>query len=147
MPQVSKRYLATDIGKRIFEVFEKTLIDLRDKNEVKNFIADIFTPTERIMFSKRLAIAVLLTKGYDYRTISSILKVSFATINSVLKQQTINGSGYKAATEKILTSEALEKVFLEITKGFAKIISHPARWKSIDSHYEWKKRKLGDRKV
>jgi len=147
MPQVSKKYVAKDIEKRIFEVFEKTLTDLKDKDEVKNFIADIFTPTEKIMFSKRLAIAVLLAKGYDYREIGGVLKVSSTTINSILKQQSINGQGYKKAVEKILRNEALQEIFMDLTKLLAKGISHPSQWGKVDSYYSFKKKKLKEREV
>lgn len=147
MPQVSKKFLQKDVEKRMYEVFEKGIADLKKTEDVKNFIADILTSTERVMLSKRLAIAVLLAKGYDYRAIGDILKVSSATINSVIKQHLISGKGYKTVVEKILQNEELQKFFIDLTKNFAKLISHPSRHKRVDSYYNFKKKQLEDLEI
>lgn len=147
MPQVSKKFLAKDIEQRIFQVFEETLTGLKDKSEVKNFISDLFTPTEKIMLAKRLAVAVLLSKNYNYREICDLLNVSASTINSVLKQQSINGQGYQKAVERILRNEGIREIFLDLEKLLAKGLSHPSRWQKVDSYYSYQKKKLKDRAV
>lgn len=147
MPQVSKKFLQKDIEKRMYQVFEKAIADLKKTEEIKDFIADILTPTERIMLSKRLAIAVLLAKGYDYRQIGDILKVSSTTVGSVIKQHLIGGDGYKVVVDKILQSEELQKLFIDLTKNFAKLISHSSRHKRVDSYYNFKKKQLEDSKI
>ena len=65
MTQVSKYPLSKDVYDKIFEIFLKTLINIKNKNEGRNLIKDFFTPTERIMFAKRLGIALLLEKNYN----------------------------------------------------------------------------------
>ena len=47
---------------------------------INKFLEDFFSPTERTVMAKRLAIAVLIAKGNDYRTIAQILKVTPITI-------------------------------------------------------------------
>ena len=48
--------------------------------ERRAFFDDLLTPTERIMFSKRLAILYLLAKGYTVRSIQEMLRVSPSTV-------------------------------------------------------------------
>ena len=102
MSQVSKYPLSKDIYDRIFEIFLKTLINVKDKNEGRNLLKDFFTPTERMMFAKRLGIALLLEKNYDYQTIRGILKVSSGTIASVNLARKYGNQGYNKFIEKIL---------------------------------------------
>src|SRR3989344_2783004 len=83
MPQVSKYPVSKDVYEQIFDILLGALAGLQTRKQVSNFIADFLTPTEAIMFSKRLAIGVLLAKKYDYRDISKILRVSTTTVGSV----------------------------------------------------------------
>ena len=137
MPQISKKFLNKAVEKRLFEVFEQAFLNLKSVAEAREFLNDLLTPTEKIMIAKRLAIAVLVEKGYDYRAIIRILKVSFTTINAVLKQQTIDGRGYHRIVDKILRKESLDKFYLELSKGFAKITNpHPASRRRTEAHYQ-----------
>lgn len=131
----------------MYEVFEKTIASLTRAQDVKDFIADLLTATEKTMLAKRLAIAILLEKGYDYRKICQILKVSFGTINAVIKQKMIYGQGYKIAATQILRDEELAKVFLDITKTVAKMISHPAKWQRVESYYTQKKLEKEEKEI
>ncbi|PJE70037.1 hypothetical protein COU97_01860, partial [Candidatus Shapirobacteria bacterium CG10_big_fil_rev_8_21_14_0_10_48_15] len=80
MAQVSRLPLSEKIYQRIFEIFFQTAAEIRTKKAAEEFFNDLLTPTERIMLAKRLSIAVLLAKGYDYRSIREILHVSPPTI-------------------------------------------------------------------
>jgi len=114
MPQVSKYPITQDVYNRIFEIFYKTLADIKTPSEVKEFIEDFLSPTEQIMLSKRLAIAVLLAKDFDYRTISKILRVSLATIAMVAALLKYKGRGYKKVVGKIIKSEKREEFWQKI---------------------------------
>lgn len=121
MPQVSKNRVAKDVEKRMFEVFWESVSGLKNSSAVEEFFSELLTPTEKIMLAKRLSIAVLLLKGYDYRDISSILKVSYATISRVSGWLKYSGEGYKKVVEKMLKKEAwreflegIEKVFFDL---------------------------------
>lgn len=122
----------------MYKVFEDAVAHLRNRGDIQNFISDLLTPTEKIMLSKRLAIAVLLAKGYNYRQVCQILKISSGTINAVIKHQLINGAGYKVIVNKILRDEDLQKFFLDIEKTVSKLITHPGRHGSIDFRHESK---------
>ena len=101
MSQVSKYPLSKETYDRIFEIFLKTLINIKDKEEGNSLISDFFTPTERIMFAKRLGIALLLEKGYDYQIIKSSLKVSSATIASVNQARQYGNNSYRNFISKV----------------------------------------------
>ena len=124
MAQISKYPISKDIADRIFDIFIKTLIKIRSESDAQNLANDLFSPTERIMFAKRLSIAFLLMKGYEYRKIRQILKVSLTTIASVNISLKFGSSGYKAILERISKEEKLEEFFLNIAE---KSLSLPAK--------------------
>lgn len=115
MPQVSKRKLSRDIESKITESLLEAISQVRSKAEVSIFIEDLLTPTERIMVSKRLSIAILLLKGWNYDSIKDLLKVSSETVSRIaliLKTK----KGYRVAMEKLLNTEAGRQFWQDIVK-------------------------------
>jgi len=80
MSQVSKNKLNNKVYERIFSLFPQFLHRMVVKNKQSIVIDAFFTRTEKIVFSKRIAIAFMLVKGYNYRQISAKIKVSTSTI-------------------------------------------------------------------
>lgn len=122
MPQVSKRYLHKDIEEYLCNLFWEHLAGLRDRISVREFLENVLSDTERIMVSKRLAIAILLARGYTYEDIDDKLKVSKSTITGIHRQLLTGASGYKKAVEVIekrikleKTGDFLEKILLNIS--------------------------------
>lgn len=111
MTQVSKYPISKDVADRIFELFLKTLIEIKNKEEAEQFISDLLTPTEKVMLAKRLAIAFLLEKGYDYRSIQQVIKVSAPTIASVNAARQYGSKGYGILITKIMKEEKLLNLF------------------------------------
>lgn len=107
MTQVSKYPISKDVYERCWEIFTKTLIGIKNSKDVDEIVSDLLTPTERIMLTKRLAIAFLLTEGYEYREIIKLLKVSFQTISSVNNSLQYGNNGYKKAVSRIRKDERL----------------------------------------
>ena len=145
MSQVSKYPLSKETYDRIFEIFLKTLINIKDKEEGDSLISDFFTPTERIMFAKRLGIALLLEKGCDYQAIKSSLRVSSATIASVNEARKYGNNSYHQFITKILRDERISAFLEELT---LKLVSLPASgtkgsavWKQAKKELEKNKRK------
>jgi uncharacterized protein YerC len=124
MSQVSKYPISSDVAERIFGIFIKSFSSLKNKTEVEKFVYDLFTPTEKVMFAKRIAIAFLLLKGYQYRHISGILRVSLGTISSVQLSLKAGKGSYEEVLTRIMREENLEKVFVDTLE---KIISIPAK--------------------
>ena len=110
MPQVSKYPLNKTTETRLYQLFWETVSNLKDASKAKEFFTDLLTPTEKIMLSKRLAIAVMLIKGYDYSFIKSLLRVSPTTIGSVSLWLKYSGSGYRKVVERLARKEKFEDV-------------------------------------
>lgn len=96
MTQISKYPISKAIEKRIFEIFFGTIVNLKNSNDVASFLEDFLTPTEKMMLAKRLAVAVMLAKGYDYREIKKTLRVSFQMVANVSLWLKYKGKGYQS---------------------------------------------------
>lgn len=139
MAKVSRRYLDKELESKIFEVFLKTIVDIKTSIEAKNFIEDLLSPTEKIMLIKRLAIAVLLTKGKTYDYIDHTLKVSRATIMTVSLWLKHGKGGYKKVIDRIIEGQNKEELFDKIEEILLRL-SPPKRFESVAFE---KKRKKG----
>lgn len=105
MTQVSRFPLSKALEEEMHVLFRRVIVDLHSDRDVADFLDDILTPTEKIMLGKRLAIALLIEKGYDHRTIHSILHVSLTTVSSVHFWLKNRGTGYRKVIRSILTDE------------------------------------------
>ena len=114
--------ISKDVYQKIFDVFLKTIADLKTKAEVEKFFQDFLTPTERIMLAKRLAIGLLLAKKYDYRDISKILRVSTTTVAnmSILYKY---GQFYRKIIDEIESDEQMKEFWLEFGEGIAGVLA------------------------
>ena len=113
MTKVSRKLLNKKIEGQIFDNLWESLSQLKNKKDIEIFLADLLTPTERIMTAKRLAIAVLLLKNMDYGRIKETVKVSNETISKVSTTVKYN-HGYQLAVNKIIKTEAGRKFWADI---------------------------------
>lgn len=120
MTQLSKLPLRKEIEERMFEVFKDSIGMVTTRSQVERLIDDLLSPTERVMLAKRLSIALLLSRKYDQRSISKILKVGLNTINKVSRSLK-TGSGYKMICENILTQEKFKEFLQKIDDFFADV--------------------------
>jgi len=120
MTMVSKYPLDKAIQQRVFEIFLSTLADLKTSSEVQLFIDQFFTPTERMMFAKRLSIAFLLAKNYDIRMISKILKVSTKTVTTVNIWIKHYKGGLYSTINKIINQEKQKEFWKELEYDLSK---------------------------
>lgn len=123
MSQVSKYPISKAVAERMFEIFLKTFVKIKNDQEANQFISDLLTPTEKIMLAKRLTIAYLLERSYDYRTIQNIIKVSTGTISSVNLTRLYGSKGYKKLLNKIMNEEKLGNLLEEAA---IKLLSPPS---------------------
>lgn len=122
MPPISKRTLSPKINKNIYDLLIRSFSETKGKNDLLPFLSDILTPAERIMVSKRLAIAfLLLRKDYDHRQIANVLKVSTGTIARVNTVLNLSGTGYRNVLTKIIKNENLKLLLMEIYDMFTPI--------------------------
>ena len=113
MTQVSRFPLPNPLEKQMHTAIRKAFADLRTEDEVSAFLDDLLSPTEKIMLGKRLAIAILLDRGYDQRTIHTIMKTSLSTVNSVNFWLKNKGNGYRIVLAKLKS----QKEWQELKKG------------------------------
>lgn len=123
MPQVSKRKVERNIEERIFEIFVESFVKLKNKNEAALFLEDLLTPTEKIMLAKRLSVAVLLAKGYDYLKISEILKISSSTIGRVAYYFKHENKGMMNIVSRVLSDEKRMDFWKDIDLFIAKTLT------------------------
>jgi uncharacterized protein YerC len=118
MTKVSRLPLRPDVWNRVFDLFVSTLADQTNKKRLSRFIDDFFSPTEKIMFAKRLAMAVLVAKGHDYESIRRILRVSPPTIAKLSLKIQYGGEGLKPVIEDIFKKQAGKIIWKEIEDLF-----------------------------
>src|SRR3989344_708001 len=88
MTQASKRIMAKRLEDKVGETFWEVVAKLNKKRETEIFFSELFSRVEKINFVKRLSIVVLLYKGFEWRQICDLLKVSPSTIGKMaLKMQ------------------------------------------------------------
>ena len=114
MTQVSKFKLREDVWERIFDLFSESILSIRNRKELNGFLEDFLSPTERIMLAKRFAITVLLAKGNDYRSISTLLRVTPSTIAKMNLVMKYEDKGLNFVVEKILKRDATRIIWEEI---------------------------------
>ena len=135
MPKVSKYLVKEEVKKRMFEVFWKTIADLKTPSDVEEFFQELLTPTERIMLAKRLAISILIIKKYTYENIVDILKVSPVTIGNIARWLKTEGKAFQKAISKILKQEKQEE-FWDSLEQFLSDLIPPTKgtdWKRVRS--------------
>lgn len=141
MPQVSRYPLSKAVYDRIFEVLLQTIGGLKTSKQTDRFLDDFITPTEKIMFAKRLAIALLLEKDYDFRSICKILRVSATTVASVKFRLRHGNGGLKTAVDKITRSEKIDEFWEKVDDVlFGTIPPKGRNWKYWRKEREAKKR-------
>src|SRR3989344_6017033 len=136
MPQISKHPASPQVEKRVYEIFIESVKNTKSADEVIDFLNDLLTSTEKIMLSKRVAVAFLLLKGgYDYRQISKILRVSLGTISRIHAVLTLQGEGFRKILFPIMNKQAMKKALGELGE-IVNILPHKGA-----NIGEWKKTK------
>lgn len=141
MSQVSKYLLNKEVEERMYDIFWQTIARLTTKESVKKFFYDLLSSTEKVMLAKRLAIAILLLKNYDYLTISKTLRVSTSTIMLISTWLKNGGEGYKMVIKRILTEEKAEEFWDNLGEKIDNLLPPNSRgnWGEIRSR-QWKER-------
>ena len=60
MPHVSRKRVKKDIFKRMSNEFIENIASLKNSSEIRGFLNELLTPTERIMLAKRMAAILIL---------------------------------------------------------------------------------------
>lgn len=135
--QISKHKLSGNTLERTFELFIQTLLNIKDKETTKNFIDGFFTPTEKIIFAKRIAIYVMLAKGNNYESIRSTLKVSPPTIARASSHLNYSHN-LNEIIQLILNRDASKQILEEL----ASVLDIPGKGRNLSSLNETKRKRL-----
>lgn len=122
MTLVSKYKPSEKIGKRIEEIFVWTISNLKD--ESASFLDEFLSPTEKIVLSKRLAIAVMLSKGFGYEEIKETLKVTSATVAKVSYWMKYKGKGFLKIVDMIKRDEKHKEFWKDLDYFVANVLTY-----------------------
>ena len=105
--QISPRKLDEKLESYMSDILLASFTHCRTEDSVNYFLQDILTDTERIVVSKRLAIALLLLQNYGYYQICSVLKVSPPTVSKVKQWLKLRGDGFRTVLEAVKDDERM----------------------------------------
>ena len=112
MTQISKRVLEKQIERKVFESFWILLAKTTNQHDVELFFSDFFTKNEKVNFAKRLSIAILLSDGYEWRSVAETLKVSLDTVGRVAVK--MENPGWQFFVKKLKQVEDWQKFWHEV---------------------------------
>ncbi|MEK7559395.1 MAG: helix-turn-helix domain-containing protein [Patescibacteria group bacterium] len=124
MPHVSRVKLDHKVERDLLKTLEFVLTRLTKEEEMNGFMLSLMTPTERLMFSKRLAIIIMLKEGLPDSHISAILHVTRGTVARMqLFLETSRSGGYEHALRKLQN----EKIVKELKEALINLAGYAAR--------------------
>ena len=132
MPHISKRKLEEKFVKDLFleivSVFEKA----GRRGELKRVLGELLTPTEKIMFAKRLAVISMLAQNIPIHVIADNLSMSSSTID-IMSLRFEVGS-YSHVVENGLKKTDIVDIInmIQTAGGIMPLRSGKGRWKSLD---------------
>jgi len=85
MPHVSRKKLKKEVATELADQFLTFLATAQNKKEARILANELLSQTERVMLAKRLAVVVLLVRGYSFTQIEEALGVTRQTVIRVWK--------------------------------------------------------------
>ncbi len=140
MTQISRNPLGKETNQEIQATLWWLLARLKSDFDIRNFLNGLLTKTEKIMIAKRLAIAFLLNRGYNYRDIGDVLKVSTTTVGRI-KEAMDKTDNYQVFLTKLEKREQLQKFakqFDRFIEGLSNII--PPQKNDMKGRATWLKK-------
>lgn len=110
MPQVSRIKLNKQVEKHLLNTLELIFSRIDKKEDMNLFLISLFTPTEKLMFAKRIAMVVLLKEELTDSQIAGALNITRMTVSKMRLFLQVKGQGYEIVF-KILRNEKLMKEF------------------------------------
>ena len=81
MVQLSKRKIKPEAMNKMFSILFNVLGEQNNQTQFNTILNGLFSPVEKIMIAKRVAIFFLLLKGEEWKTIHDTVKVSLSSIS------------------------------------------------------------------
>ncbi len=86
MTHISKRAIKKDVAVLLADQLLDFFSAARTKGEARMLAGELLSQTERVMLAKRLAIVVLLTRGYSYSQIEVMLRTTRQTVARIARE-------------------------------------------------------------
>lgn len=116
MPHVSRHKVDKEVFRSIHDRLIEVLAGFTERRDLSDLLDDLLTKTERTMIAKRLAIAVMLHKGYPFGVISRTLKVSEGTISIMRERIDRGGKGFEKALIRLEKEKKLAVLLANLDK-------------------------------
>src|SRR3989338_8970598 len=116
MPHISKTKLKQKTFLKINTLLIDSLFSKSARGNGKNVLKSLLTKTEQVMLAKRLAVIVLLDRGYSLYRIAKSLKVSPSTVARIKESMSTKYSIFCKQNRGKRTNNfwsELEKFFVE----------------------------------
>lgn len=129
MVRISPYKISRDAYTKVFSVFYEVIGKGCSRDEFDKILFELLSPSERIMIVKRIAVIYLLMKNVNYKSICSILKVSYTTVSKFRIIMEDSKGIVPALTNKVV----LEKISLALEDLFNKIFApgvYGVNWKT-----------------
>ena len=104
MPHISRKKLSEEDFRKIYKSFLHSFSKFRAEDSIDKFFWEFLTSTEKVMFSKRLAIILLLEKGASHYAIWNALQVSPSTVERLAKR--LDRGGYADIVKLLKENES-----------------------------------------
>lgn len=114
MTQVSRMRLNPEINDRLVELLISVLGSSSQTKSGLLFTHSLLSPTELTMLAKRVGIALLLKKKYQYQQIQDYLKVSKGTIAKVAEILASSDQESQTVLNNILKDKQISQVLGKI---------------------------------
>ena len=135
MTHLSKRKLKKDVADELADQFLTFMSLARTKQDARILARELLSQTERVMLAKRLAVVVLLVRGYTFQQIETTLGVTRQTV-SRLWRETKNGRyekiiGYARKHTRHFKQESFLEAFIRVIHlGMPSRVNK--RWQQLD---------------
>lgn len=137
MPHVSKRKVDKEVLDDIHSRLIEVLASFNEGGDIRDILDDLLTKTERTMIAKRLAIAIMLHRGYTFGLISHMLKVSEATISVMRERMDRGGRGFQKALSRLNKEKKLDRLFAKLDRAIRMFALPPVlgkgRWRFLQA--------------
>jgi len=111
MPHVSKRNVPVETKERLEKNLFNLLMDTSGNSRQRIF-KELYTPTERLMFAKRIGMLVLIERGVSTYAIGKMLGVSSSTV--LRFEVAVERGGYKETRRRLKHTD--------VDNGFVKFL-------------------------
>ncbi len=108
MPHVSRNKLSKKAERELTNTLNLALTKVTNGEDMQIFLDVLFTPTEKLMLAKRLAIIVLLKESFSDTQIADSLHLTRITVAKMRLFYELRGQGFEVALRKLQEQKEFE---------------------------------------